>query len=178
MDILGIGPLELLFILIIALIVLGPNDMVKAGRTAGRFLRRIVTSPTWRMVQQTSRDLRNLPNTLIRDAGLEDDVKKIQDGLKVDQVQAEIQEELNQLDKVQKKAHADLSDWTTPPKTSEISKTEPKITPFEDQAIVAEPALSETADVSNDESEPDLAIEEPVSAEVELTDEKSEENKE
>jgi len=85
MDILGIGPLELLFILIIALIVLGPNDMVKAGRTAGRLLRRVVTSPTWRMVQQTSRDLRNLPNTLIRDAGLEDDVKNIKEGLKVDQ---------------------------------------------------------------------------------------------
>ena len=32
MEILGIGPLELFFILIIALIVLGPNDMVKAGR--------------------------------------------------------------------------------------------------------------------------------------------------
>ena len=38
MEILGIGPLELIFILLIALIVLGPGDMVKTGRTIGRFL--------------------------------------------------------------------------------------------------------------------------------------------
>ena len=72
MDILGVGPLELVFILIIALIVLGPRDMAKAGRTIGRALRKIVTSPSWRAVQQTSREIRNLPNRLIREAGLED----------------------------------------------------------------------------------------------------------
>jgi Sec-independent protein translocase protein TatA len=68
MDILGIGPLELIFILIIALIVLGPKDMVKAGRTLGKFLRQVVTSPTWRAVTRTSSELRTLPNKLIRDA--------------------------------------------------------------------------------------------------------------
>jgi len=61
MDILGIGPLEFVFVLLIALIVLGPNDMVKAGRTLGRFLRKLVTSPGWQMVQQTSKDLRYYP---------------------------------------------------------------------------------------------------------------------
>ena len=58
MEILGIGPLEVLLILVIALIVMGPNDMVKTGRTIGKFLRQIVKSPTWQAVQQTSRDLR------------------------------------------------------------------------------------------------------------------------
>ena len=177
MDILGIGPLELLFILIIALIVLGPNDMVKAGRTAGRLLRRVVTSPTWRMVQQTSRDLRNLPNTLIRDAGLEDDVKNIKEGLKVDHVQAEIQGELDQLSKVQKQAQADLSDWTTPSKTS-ASKTEPKITPFEDQAIVDETISPEPTDESFVENMPDPIADENMSADDMLNEEIPEENKE
>jgi len=77
MDILGIGPLELLFIVIIALIVFGPKDMVKAGRTIGRFLRQVITSPTWLAVQQTSKELRNLPNKLIRDAGIEEDIKDL-----------------------------------------------------------------------------------------------------
>jgi Sec-independent protein translocase protein TatA len=72
MDILGIGPLELAFILIIALIVLGPHDMVKAGRTLGRFMRRVVTSDTWKVLTGVSREIRNLPNRLIREAGLED----------------------------------------------------------------------------------------------------------
>jgi Sec-independent protein translocase protein TatA len=77
MEFLGVGPLELFFILVIALIFLGPRDMVKAGRTMGKFLRQIVMSPTWRMVQQTSRELRTLPNRMIREAGMEEDVKDL-----------------------------------------------------------------------------------------------------
>lgn len=77
MEFLGVGPLELFFILVIALIFLGPRDMVKTGRMLGKFMRRIVMSPTWRMVQQTSREIRTLPNRLIREAGMEEDVKDL-----------------------------------------------------------------------------------------------------
>ena len=77
MDILGVGPLEFFFIIIIALIVLGPRDMVKAGRSLGRFLRRLVTSPTWQVVQQTSRDFRNLPNRLMREAALDEELEDL-----------------------------------------------------------------------------------------------------
>jgi sec-independent protein translocase protein TatB len=72
MDILGVGPLELIFILLLALIIMGPKDMVKSGRTIGRFLRKIVTSPSWYAVQKTSQEIRNLPTRLIREAGLEE----------------------------------------------------------------------------------------------------------
>jgi len=68
MEILGIGPSELVFIVIIALIILGPKDMQKAGRTIGKWLRNIVTSDGWKIFQQTSRELRTLPNRLMRDA--------------------------------------------------------------------------------------------------------------
>jgi Sec-independent protein translocase protein TatA len=68
MEILGIGMSELIFIVIIALIVLGPKDMQKAGKTIGKFLRDIVTSDGWKIFQQTSRELRTLPNKLMRDA--------------------------------------------------------------------------------------------------------------
>ena len=71
MEILGIGMSELVFIVIIALIVLGPKDMQKAGRTIGKFLRDIVTSDGWKMFQQTSRELRTLPNRLMREANEE-----------------------------------------------------------------------------------------------------------
>lgn len=69
MDILGIGPLELFFIVMIALIVLGPKDMVKAGRTIGKNLRKLVTSENWRTIQQASNEIRTLPNRLIREIG-------------------------------------------------------------------------------------------------------------
>jgi Sec-independent protein translocase protein TatA len=74
MEILGIGPLELLFILLIALILLGPNDMVKAGRALGRILRKTVLSPTFMDMQRT---IRNLPNELMRQAGLEESDLKV-----------------------------------------------------------------------------------------------------
>jgi Sec-independent protein translocase protein TatA len=71
MEIFGIGTSELLFIAIIALIILGPKDMQKAGRTLGKWLRNIVTSDGWKMFQQTSRELKTLPNRLMRDANEE-----------------------------------------------------------------------------------------------------------
>ena len=71
MEIFGIGTSELLFIIIIALIILGPKDMQKAGKTIGKWLRDIITSDGWKIFQQTSRELRTLPNRLMRDANTE-----------------------------------------------------------------------------------------------------------
>ncbi len=80
MDIFGIGPTELVFVILIALILLGPKDMQKTGRTIGRFLRDMTTSDGWRAFRDTSREIRNLPNRLMREANLEDlnkDIGKI-----------------------------------------------------------------------------------------------------
>jgi sec-independent protein translocase protein TatB len=93
MEFLGIGPLELFFILIIALIVLGPRDMVKTGRTLGKYLRKIVMSPTWRTVQQTSRELRTLPNRMIREAGMEEDIKDL------DQLRKDLEKQVGSISK-------------------------------------------------------------------------------
>jgi sec-independent protein translocase protein TatB len=71
MEIFGVGPSELFLIVILALIILGPKDMQKAGRTIGKWLRTIVTSDGWRIFQQTSRELRTLPNRLMREANEE-----------------------------------------------------------------------------------------------------------
>ncbi|HET9912739.1 MAG TPA: twin-arginine translocase TatA/TatE family subunit [Anaerolineales bacterium] len=81
MEILGIGASELIFILIIAIIVLGPKDMQKAGRTLGRWLNQLVRSDSWKVFQKTSTELRNLPRNLMREANmeLEDVNKELQD---------------------------------------------------------------------------------------------------
>lgn len=71
MEILGIGPSELLFIIIIALIVLGPKDMQKAGKSIGRWLNDLVRSDGWKAFQQTSKEIRTLPTKLMRDANME-----------------------------------------------------------------------------------------------------------
>jgi hypothetical protein len=74
MEILGVGPLEILLIFIIALVVLGPRDMVKAGRSFGRLLRKTVLSPTWLNMQ---REIRKLPYQMMREAGLEEEDLRI-----------------------------------------------------------------------------------------------------
>ena len=117
MEIFGIGPLELIFIFLIALIVLGPSDMVKAGRTIGKFLRQLVTSPTWRTFTNASKELRHLPNKLIRDAGLEEDIKEINQAVKQASPPG-LGSDINQWQK-------DLSPWTTPPQTIGTPSTPP-----------------------------------------------------
>jgi sec-independent protein translocase protein TatB len=71
MEILGVGPSELIFIIIIALIVLGPKDMQKAGKTIGQYLNKLVRSDGWKAFQQTSREIRNLPTNLMREANMD-----------------------------------------------------------------------------------------------------------
>ena len=71
MEIFGIGASELIFILLIAIIILGPKDMQKAGRTIGRWLNQLVRSDSWKVFQKTSSELRNLPRNLMREANME-----------------------------------------------------------------------------------------------------------
>lgn len=124
MEIFGIGPLEFIFILLIALIVLGPNDMIKAGRTIGSLMRKIVTSSEWRTIQQASKEFRYLPNRLMREAGIEELKNEFHNNNKIGG-----QIGLDQLKQDFDKWQQDVSSWTSPPKqkTSNIkSDTEPE----------------------------------------------------
>jgi sec-independent protein translocase protein TatB len=71
MEILGIGPTELIFIILIAIIVLGPKDMQKAGKTIGHWLNQIRESEVWKLVSDASREVGNLPNKWMREANME-----------------------------------------------------------------------------------------------------------
>ena len=71
MQVFGIGALELVFILIIALLVLGPRGMISTAKQAGEIIRKLVRSPLWHDVVDTSREIRELPGKLAREAGVE-----------------------------------------------------------------------------------------------------------
>jgi Sec-independent protein translocase protein TatA len=72
MEILGIGPLEFLVILIIALIIFSPKDLAKGAKEAGRWINRLNRSDTWKSMRQVSQEMQNLPSRLAREAQLED----------------------------------------------------------------------------------------------------------
>jgi Sec-independent protein translocase protein TatA len=77
MEIFGVGIPELILILAIAIVVLGPDGMVKTARSLGVFLRKVIKSPIWAQLMDTQRELRDMPTRLVREAGLEEDLKEL-----------------------------------------------------------------------------------------------------
>jgi len=71
MDLLGIGPLELLLVLILVILIFGPEDLAKSGKKIGIFLNRLIKSDTWKAVRSISQEIRTLPNKLAREAEYE-----------------------------------------------------------------------------------------------------------
>ena len=77
MQLLGIGPLELLLIAVIAVIVLGPKGIVSGASEAGKAIRKIIRSPIWREIVDTSREIREFPRKFAREAGIEKDLEDL-----------------------------------------------------------------------------------------------------
>ena len=78
MDLLGVGPLELIFVLLIIFLVLEPNDMAKTGKKIGRFLSTVRKSEFWHGITRVTREMRDLPSTLMREAELEEVKKELE----------------------------------------------------------------------------------------------------
>lgn len=144
MDILGIGPLELFFIILIALIIFGPNDIVKATRTMGKFLRNVVKSDGWRAFQQASKGMKDLPTTLMREAGLEEEDLRDLTGM-------------TDLKEATKGFEHQISPWTTPPQKVPNKTTNPA-NPWSAE----EPAPTETQPDISIEQEPETSHQESV----------------
>jgi len=84
MEFLGIGLPELVFILVIILLVVGPKDLQRTTRELGRWLNRLNQSGNFKVLQRASEELRNLPQRLVEEAHLEEleELKKTAEDLK------------------------------------------------------------------------------------------------
>lgn len=71
MDLLGVGPLEFIFVLLIIFLVLGPQDMAATGKKVGRFLRTVTRSETWLAIKNMGDEIRKMPTRLMREAEIE-----------------------------------------------------------------------------------------------------------
>lgn len=111
----SLGPLEIIFIVLIGIIVLGPEDTVKAGKTLGKFMSNVVTSQWWRNLQESITEFKNLPYKLMREANIEElkelealkkdieDLKKIPnefilENKTLNELKNELEEDLSPLD--------------------------------------------------------------------------------
>lgn len=77
MEFLGIGLPELALILVIVLIVLGPNDMVNTAKRLARTVRTLTQSEFWRATREAWRMAQDIPNELLRETGLEEAKKDL-----------------------------------------------------------------------------------------------------
>ena len=113
MDLLGIGPLELGFILLIAFLILGPKSLEKTGKTLGRILRTINQSETWDAVKSVTKEIQDLPTRLIREAAIEDYLSEQPDPPIAPPISSEDEP------KIPEELEAGLKAWTTPPTPEE-----------------------------------------------------------
>ncbi len=81
MEIFGIGPLEFLFIVLLALLILGPKDLVKIGKSLGQGLNKLIKSDAWKTAREASDKVRSLPNELMRQAGIEEMKQSLEAGV-------------------------------------------------------------------------------------------------
>ena len=70
MNILNIGIPELLLIFVIALIVLGPRNMVSTSRQLSGAIRKFISSNTWKSIINSTQEIRNMQDKIINDTGL------------------------------------------------------------------------------------------------------------
>lgn len=114
MEFLGIGITELIAILLIAFLVLGPRDLVKVSRSLGRTLHNLRESETVRAALDLGRRLRQLPETLAEQAGVE-----------------EMKSELHQQGKAIKDLEGQFSAWTRAPEPLSQKSRPPEEPPAE-----------------------------------------------
>lgn len=92
------GILEIILVLVVMIIFLGPEQVVDLAGKLGRFIRKITRSEFWTTVRDTSKEIRNIPKALVEETGLEEsiqDIKQTTDELQgqLSEVQTELSEE-------------------------------------------------------------------------------------
>jgi len=78
MKVFNIGIGEILFIIILAVIIFGPENLVKSARDLGVFLRKVTKSPYWQEVWATRRDLEEIPRMLAKEANLKETLRELE----------------------------------------------------------------------------------------------------
>lgn len=145
MNFLNLGIGEILFILVIAVIIFGPGNLVKTARDMGSFVRKVAKSPYWQEVWATKRELTELPKLISKEAHLDETISELNKetkGMKstISSSVSDFLKEVNQPVEVETSISEPVS------KKEESVAEEPKI----------KPAVASTDSTNSTQSEPDL----------------------
>ena len=91
MEFFNIGGLELLLILVVALVVLGPDRIVEVGRKLGTWMRKLSKNVLFREVVQTTDEIRNYPRKIMDEANLDPEVLDFTKRIKLEDYAGEVE---------------------------------------------------------------------------------------
>lgn len=77
MEIFNIGPLEFLFILVLMILLLGPEGMKRGIWQIGKWVREARQSALWKDIRALIRETQDLPVRLVREAGFDEQIEEI-----------------------------------------------------------------------------------------------------
>lgn len=144
MQILNIGPLELIIIFLVMFILLGPEGMIKTARQIGLWIRKVVQSPIWREIMGYSQEIRELPTKIVRETGLEEDLEEIRKSTQltaeeVENTVKEVNREINETVKEAGKVEVNLD--LNPPAKSVPLNASTSSTPRKDGTSLPVPPV-------------------------------------
>ena len=73
----NVGTLEILFLLLLAFILLGPKQAVKTAADFGRWIRKLKNSQIWQDFISTSREIKDLPQKIMDDTEIEKTIAEL-----------------------------------------------------------------------------------------------------
>lgn len=77
MQIFNFGILEIVLIVLLVLIVLGPKRGLRAAKDVGAWVRKTVKSPVWQQIMTTSNEIKDIPNKILDESGLDETIQAL-----------------------------------------------------------------------------------------------------
>lgn len=77
MEVFNIGPLELLVILVLVILMFGPQDIVNFAHKAGHWIYNLKKSEFWQELMGTTKQIQEFPQKIMKEAELEETMKEI-----------------------------------------------------------------------------------------------------
>lgn len=72
MSLFGVGPLEFIFLLLIAILIFNPEELATAGRKLGRFLYKVKNSDFWHSIVEMRKKASETGKQLIQESGIDE----------------------------------------------------------------------------------------------------------
>lgn len=77
MKLFNVGALEFVFILLLALIILGPRKAVETAGEVGRWVKELFSSQFWQDLMTTSKEIQDLPKKMMDEAEITKTIEEL-----------------------------------------------------------------------------------------------------